>query len=248
MDQGNRPVALFAALEAEARALVRHLAPSTIVSPHIPIWEGDVEGTPVVLVITGVGKVSAALAAQFVCDVFRPRCAVVFGLAGAAVSGGQPGQLIVASGAVQHDVDARPLTDAKGTIPSLGKAMFPSDAALSDKLRQATQSVVESSQTIRFGVVLSGDQIVSARRIRDGLLKDFPEGVCFDMETAAIAQVAFQNDIPWAALRMTSDAADETFNLDDVIGFGINTATELFNQIVQALLRDLKQLPQSGPS
>jgi nucleoside phosphorylase len=49
--------------------------------------------------------------------------------------------------------------------------------------------------------------------------------------------VALQNGIPWAALRMTSDAADETFNLEEVIGFSINTAAELFDQIVRALLK-----------
>jgi nucleoside phosphorylase len=57
------------------------------------------------------------------------------------------------------------------------------------------------------------------------------------METAAIAQVALQNGIPWAALRMTSDAADESFNLDEVIGFGIKTAADLFDRVFGALLK-----------
>jgi adenosylhomocysteine nucleosidase len=237
MNIADRPVALFAALEAEARAVVGRLAPSTISSPHLAIWEGTVEGTPVVLVVTGVGKVAAALAAQFLCDAFHPRCAVAFGLAGAAQSDGRRGQLIVASGALQHDVDARPLTDAKGTIPSLGITVLPADPALSEKLRQATARVAQNPNLVTFGVVLTGDQIVASRKVRDDLLKDFPQGVCFDMETAAIAQVALQNGIPWAALRMTSDAADETFNLADVIGFGTNTAADTFNEIVRGFLR-----------
>ena len=58
------------------------------------------------------------------------------------------------------------------------------------------------------------------------------------METAAVAQVALQNDIPWAALRMTSDAADESFNLDEVIGFGVKTAADEFDQIIRACLKD----------
>ena len=237
MDRADRPVALFAALEAEAHALVRRLATSTVPSPHLSIWQGLVEGTPVVLAITGVGKVAAALTTQFVCDVFPPRCAITFGLAGGADGDRQPGQLIIASGALQHDVDARPLTDAKGTIPSLGKAVFPADSTLSAKLRRATESIVGNPQMVRSGMVLTGDQIVTSREVRDGLLRDFPQGVCFDMETAAIAQVAFHNGIPWAALRMTSDAADETFNLDEVIRFGINTAADLFDQIVRAFLK-----------
>jgi nucleoside phosphorylase len=71
------------------------------------------------------------------------------------------------------------------------------------------------------------------------VLAEFPAGACFDMETAAVAQVAYQNGIPWAGLRMTSDAADESFNLDEVLGFGIGTAAILFERVVRALLKDL---------
>jgi adenosylhomocysteine nucleosidase len=133
-------------------------------------------------------------------------------------------------------MDARPFTNARGTIPALGMAVIPSDPTLSEKLRQATESVVDSPQAVRSGVVLTGDQIVASREVRDDILSDFPDGACFDMETAAIAQVAFQNGVPWAALRMTSDAADESFNLEEVIGFGV-TAADQFDRVVRAFLK-----------
>jgi adenosylhomocysteine nucleosidase len=136
-------------------------------------------------------------------------------------------------------VDARPFTDAKGVIASLGKTVFAADPTLSDRLRHATERVVENPQIVRSGVVLTGDQIVTSRAVRDRLQADFPEGACFDMETAAIAQVAHQNRIPWAALRITSDAADENFNLQEVLGFGVETAAGLFDQIVRAFLKAL---------
>jgi len=239
MDQADRPVALFVALEAEARGVVRHLVPATIPSPRLLLWEGSLGGTPVVLALTGVGKVAAALAAQFACDVFHPRGAISFGLAGAVHGDGPTGQLILASGALQHDMDARPLTDAKGAIPLLGRAVFPADRALFEKLGHAAERAVGNPGMVTSGLILTGDQIITSRETRDGLLRDFPEGRCFDMETAAIAQAAHQNDIPWAGLRMTSDAADETFNLDDVLGFGIETAAGLFEQILTAFLGDI---------
>jgi adenosylhomocysteine nucleosidase len=231
MARTDGPVALFAALEAEARAVARRLTASTIRAPRLSIWEGAIEGTPVVLAVTGVGKVAAALATQFVCDVFHPRCMITFGLAGATASGVPRGQLIVASGALQHDMDARPLTDARGTIPSLGIAVLPADPTWSEKLRQTTGNP-------RIGLILTGDQIVTSREVRGRLMRDFPEGACFDMETAAIAQVAVQNGIPWAALRLTSDSADESFNLDEVIGFGVKTAADQFDRIIRACLKD----------
>jgi adenosylhomocysteine nucleosidase len=233
----DRPVAILVALEVEAEALVRQLARSTISSPHLSVWEGAVEGRRVVLVITGVGKVSAAAAAQFTCDAFDPECLLVVGLAGASLSDGQRGQLVVASGALQHDMDARPFTDARGVIPSLGKTVFAADPSLSARLRNAADSVVDNPRAVRSGIVLTGDQIVTSRTVRDGLLTEFPDGVCLDMETAAVAQVAHQNGIAWAALRITSDSADETFNLQDVLGFGVDTAADLFDQIVRAFLR-----------
>ena len=234
----ERPVALILALELEAQALVRHLTPSTVSSPHLSVWDGVIEGEPVVLVVTGVGKVAAALATQYVCDTFGPRSLLTVGIAGATDNDAGPGLLIVASGALQHDMDARPFTNARGTIPSLGLAVIPSDASLSDKLRAATESVVDNPQTVRTGVILTGDQIVASREVRDSILSEFPDGACFDMETAAIAQVASQNSKPWAALRMISDAADETFDLEEVVRFGV-TAAELFDRVVRAYLREL---------
>jgi adenosylhomocysteine nucleosidase len=237
MDRGTRPVALFAALDEEARALARHLPRAATSSPHLAIWEGAIEATPVVLVVTGVGKVGAALAAQFICDVYHPRCAVTFGLAGATSSGRHAGQLIVATGALQHDMDARPLTDTRGVIPSLGQAIFGADPMLVQGLRQAAHRIIDDPRLISSGLVLTGDQIITSRAVRDGLLQEFPEGLCFDMETAAIAHVAHQNDLPWGALRMTSDAADESFSLDQVITFGINTAADVFDQVISTFLR-----------
>ena len=176
-------MALIIALELEAQALIRHLTPSAVLSPQLSIWEGEVEGKPVVLVITGVGKVAAALATQFVCDTFKPRSVITVGIAGATESDSSPGRLIIATGALQYDMDARPFTAARGTLPSLGLATIPADPTLSQQLRRAAESVVD--RPVQSGVVLTGDQIVTSREIRDRILLDFPEGACFDMETAA---------------------------------------------------------------
>jgi adenosylhomocysteine nucleosidase len=170
--------------------------------------------------------------------VFKPRCLLVVGLAGATASGAHAGRLIIATGAVQHDVDARPLTAARGIVPGLGAAVLASDTGLTAKLRAAAAGVV-AQERIRSGLVLTGDQIITTRELHDRIVSDFPDGACFDMETAAIAQVAQLNAVPWAALRMISDAADETFDLDAVFSFGTGTAAELFGTVVRATLRDL---------
>jgi adenosylhomocysteine nucleosidase len=168
--------------------------------------------------------------------VFKPRCVIAIGLAGGVEDGAHPGQVIVATGAVQHDIDGRPLTDAKGVIPGLGLSIIAADPALSEKLLLAARF---ESKDARSGLVLTGDQIVTSRTVRDALVRDFPEAACIDMETAALAQVAHQNGLPWSALRVMSDSADETFDLRGVIGFGVSTAASLFESIIQSVHSEL---------
>jgi adenosylhomocysteine nucleosidase len=228
----RRPVAVVAALEQEAHALVRRMPRAETVGPRISTWEGD----GLVVMVGGVGKVAAAIAAQHACDVFKPRCLVAIGLAGALDDDTRPGQIVVASGAVQHDIDGRPLTAAKGVVPSLGIATIPADPAVAEKLLMAARL---ESKHARSGLVLTGDQIVTSRKMRDALVADFPDGACLDMETAAVAQVAYQGSVPWSALRVTSDAADETFDLRGVMGFGQSTAADLFERIIREVVDEL---------
>src|SRR5260370_21472301 len=105
----RRPVAVFAALQQEAHALVRHLPRSETIGPKIGIWEGD----GMVIVVGGVGKVAAALATQFMHDAFKPRCVVAVGLAGALRDETTPGQVLVATSAAQPAMARRPPTSGR---------------------------------------------------------------------------------------------------------------------------------------
>src|SRR5690348_15236853 len=208
---GVRPVSVIAALDQEAHALVRRMPRSESVGPRISSWEGD----GLVVMVASVGKVAAAIAAQYACDVFKPRCLISIGLAGALDSRSRRGRVVVASGAIQHDIDARPPTDTRGIIPSLGIRLLEADSAVCDMLLRAARYKAEDAEA---GLVLTGDQIVTSRTVRDALAREYPEAACIDMETAAVAQVAIQNRVPWSGIRVTSDSADETFDLKGVMG------------------------------
>jgi len=210
MDSGDRRVVVLAALAEEAAALQ--------------------SGDRLEVIVCGIGKVAAALAAQRACDVMAPRALISIGVAGGIDSESEPGRLIVASAAVQHDFDARPLA------PSRGSTVYTANSDVAERLVRAAEAVVEDPRLIRSGVILTGDQIIRSREVRDAVLADFPDGACFDMETAAVAQVAQANRVPWGGVRITSDAADESFNLDAVLGFGAKTASELFAKILDAFV------------
>jgi adenosylhomocysteine nucleosidase len=228
----RRPVAVIAALEEEAHALVSRMPRADTVGPRLAIWEGD----GLVVAVAGVGKVAGAMAAQFVCDVFKPRCILSIGLAGSVEQDAHPGQVVVATGAAQHDFDARPLTPARGILPGLEIAVMHANSSVAEKLLVAARL---ESKHARSGLVLSGDQIITSAKVRDALGREFADALCIDMETAAVAQVALLNGVPWSALRVTSDSADETFDLRGVLGFGVSTAANLFERIIQSVVDEL---------
>src|SRR5439155_23640780 len=94
-----RPVTVIAALEQEAHALVGRMPRAESVVPRLSIWEGG----GLVVMVAGVGNVAAALAAQYACDVFKPRCLIGIGVAGGPEEGAFPGQVIIPTGACHHD-------------------------------------------------------------------------------------------------------------------------------------------------
>ena len=57
------------------------------------------------------------------------------------------------------------------------------------------------------GRVCSGDQFIADQGRKDAIKAEF-NGLCTEMEGAAIAQAAFLNQVPFAIIRAISDKAD----------------------------------------
>ena len=61
--------------------------------------------------------------------------------------------------------------------------------------------------TAHMGRIVSGDQFISDKERKRQIEAQF-DGVCVEMEGAAIAQVCSMNDIPFVIIRAISDKAD----------------------------------------
>src|SRR5690606_34332356 len=59
------------------------------------------------------------------------------------------------------------------------------------------------------GAIASGDQFFYKPSQKDELQKILPEVLCVEMEGAAVAQVCFESNIPFAVIRTISDDAGE---------------------------------------
>jgi len=165
---------------------------------------GTLEGTEVVGVQAGIGKVNAALCTQKMIDLYHPDVILNVGVAGALEADLHVGDLVISRDAVQHDFDTTFFGDAPGFVTGSGLS-FKADAEWIEKAEAAAEKLALSWRT---GRIASGDQFIASPEKKAWIAETF-QASCTEMEGAAIAQTAAVNDVPFLIIRAISDGADD---------------------------------------
>ena len=174
-------------------------------------YEGKLEGLDVVVVQCGVGKVNAAMCAQTLCDLYGVTHLVNTGIAGSLCADLDIGDLVVSQDAMYHDFDCVNFGYPFGKVPGMDVVSFPADEAMI-RYAFAAAEAVNPGHT-KIGRIASGDQFVAVKALKEKIIAN-TGGLCTEMEGAAIAQVAYKNDIPFVILRAISDKADDSAEMD----------------------------------
>ncbi len=174
-------------------------------------YEGQLEGLDVVIVQCGVGKVNAAMCTQVLCDLFEVTHLVNTGIAGSLCADLDIGDLLISSDAMYHDVDATHFGYPFGKVPGMDTTTFPADKDMMDFAFAAAEAV--NPGHTKIGRVASGDQFVAEKELKNKIIAS-TQGLCTEMEGAAIAQTAYRNGIPFVILRAISDKADDSAQMD----------------------------------
>lgn len=171
---------------------------------------GNFCGKDVVVAKCGVGKVFAALCAEAMIMRYSPEMIINVGVAGCLDSNLKIGDIVIASGVVQHDMDTSPLGDPPGLLSGINIINIPSDERVTGALEK---SVASLGLPYTVGTIASGDQFVSAQDKKAYIISQFSASAC-EMEGAAIGHVCFVNNVPFGILRAMSDGADDGAKLD----------------------------------
>ena len=174
-------------------------------------YEGKLEGLDVVVVQCGVGKVNAAMCAQIMCDCYGVTHLVNTGIAGSLCAELDIGDLVVSRDAMYHDFDCNAFGYPHGKVPGMDVIAFPADDAMMNLAYGAAESV--NPGHTRIGRVASGDQFVASKELKNKIIS-VTQGLCTEMEGAAIAQTAYRNRIPFVIIRAISDKADDSAEMD----------------------------------
>ena len=204
---------IIGAMEGEVSKLKEQMEDAVITKKaSMEFYKGTIKGKEVVVVRSGIGKVNAAVCAQILIDDFHVSAIINTGIAGSLKNEINIGDIVLSTDAVQHDVNAGSFGYPKGQIPGLDVLAFQADENLIEKAYAICEKVNPDISVFR-GRVVTGDQFISQREIKNNIANTF-DGMCTEMEGAAIAQVAYLNHIPFLIVRAISDKADDSADMD----------------------------------
>lgn len=231
---------IIGAMDSEVTNLIARMESTTFTEyAGRRFASGKLAGKDVVVVQSGIGKVAAAITAQMLVDRFGVTALLNTGMAGGLDPRLAVKDLVVATGALQHDFDLTAFGHVKGFLTGeddQNPTVFAADPALADKALAAAAQVLPADSKAITGVVASGDVFVDDSALKATLRDDFGAAAA-EMEGAAIAQAAAANSIPFAILRTISDLAeqDASVSFDELERY----AGQLAGDITVALLKML---------
>ena len=150
----------------------------------------------------GIGKVNAALGAQRMINEFHPDLIISSGCAGGNGDEISITDVVVSSQLAYHDVYCGTAIDNStqyGQVQGMPVRFEPAPWLL-EKAKNLNCGV-----KVHAGLIVTGDWFVDSKDKMRSILEKFPEAKAVDMESCAIAQTCFINQVPFISFRIISD-------------------------------------------
>ncbi|MEG1148838.1 MAG: 5'-methylthioadenosine/adenosylhomocysteine nucleosidase [Niameybacter sp.] len=228
-------IGVIGAMEEEVESLKEKMTIThTATAAGMTFYIGTLYDQHIVLARSGVGKVNAAVCAQLMISLFDANYLINSGVAGTLKEGIDQGDLVISTDAVQHDFDVTALGDPLGEISRLGITYFEADDTLIDLATQAFSNLKLQDVKAFKGRVASGDQFIAGGPVQERIQKHFaPSAV--EMEGAAIAHVAYINQVPYVIIRSISDKANGEADLsyEEFLPLAAKNASLLMDEIIR---------------
>ncbi len=203
-------VAILGAMPEEIEPLIAQLHDlREIQHADNTYYTGTHHGREVVVAYSKIGKVFAALTTAILIEKFGCDKLLFTGVAGAISEDLHIGDLIVADGVVQHDLDITAFGHPYGYVPE-GDVCIWADSELK---AIAKKVAYDKGITLKEGIIATGDQFVADPERKAWIAETF-KADALEMEGAAVAVVCNALDVPFFILRAISDSADMDAGFD----------------------------------
>ena len=216
-------------LEAEAlKAKLENIQEKVILNKTF--YTGTINNQEIVLVICGIGKVSAGVTTALLIEHFKPSLIINSGIAGGYAKKLNTLDLVVSKEVAYYDVDLTTDGAEYGTLPNLPK-YFEADLNVLDCLNK-------SNINYHHGLIITADVFASDRKKVSDIVDAYynKEVLAIDMESASVAQVCYMNNTPFVNFRVISDVIGE----ESQISMYYNFAEAAANKSIDAILSIIK--------
>jgi len=226
-------IAIMGAMPEEVEPIVAKLAnlKETVYGENT-YYEGSYNGQDVVVAYSKIGKVFATLTATMLIEKFGCDTLLFSGVAGAICDELKIGDLIIADGLCQHDLDITAFGHPFGFVPE-GEVCIPTDVTLRNIAKEVAKA---KGLVLKEGVIATGDQFVANAERKDWIGDTF-NADALEMEGASVGVVCSALGVPFFILRAISDSADmdASFNFDEFLESSAKISADFILSMVDAI-------------
>ena len=228
-------IGIISAMDEELAILLKDMdVTEKKVKANKTFHKGKLWGKDVVAVVSGIGKVNAAICAQILISEYNVGTIINVGVAGGIGMDIYPGDVVVAENLVQYDMDTTAFGDKHGQIPRLDTFDFKCDENLVSVCTKACDEI-EGFNTF-LGRIVSGDKFVASVDTIKWLEEEF-DAKAVEMEGASIAHVCYLNNVPFVVIRSISDNANNGAHMDyeKFTPIGVRNSTTILKGMIDKL-------------
>lgn len=197
----------------------------------------------------GIGKVNAALGAQLLINEEHPDVIISSGCAGGNGDDVNIQDIVVSTELCYHDVYCGLAIDnctVYGQVQGL-PARFKADPYLLKKAMEVADLLASEKQEnpcptnpikVHPGLIVTGDWFVDTKDKMREIVGKFPDASAVDMESCAIAQTCYLNNVPFISFRIISDVPLRDTNASQYHDFW-NTIAQNSFQVTRSFIERL---------
>lgn len=218
-----KKIGIIVAMQKELDLYIQHLDSYRVVTfHHKPFYIGKYNQYDVIIAVSGIGKVAAALTTSNMIYSFNPDLLINIGVSGGLDSGLKIGDWVLGLDLRYHDFWSGD-PDGGENVDYL----FHSDLDIAGKQKGCIK-----------GLLCSGDQFITDAEELAAIKAQYPAALAVDMESMAIAQTCDAYGVKFLCMRQISDVPGSENSLKQYDEFWKN-ASEHSYQVFKSILDSL---------
>ncbi len=197
-------IAIIGAMNEEVKAITDRMSEvKEEVINNVTFYRGLMSGKEVVVMLSGIGKVKAAISTCNLFTHYDVEAVVNIGTAGGLSDQQKTLDVVVSTAVAPHDFDG----PGNSGIFTKGMDQNPLAFSADSKLIELVTKIIDVNDRVFVGEIVSGDMFIYKNEQVEKITREFPNALCAEMEAASVGEVCTHYNKPFVVIRSLSDVA-----------------------------------------